>query len=69
MFNDATGTPLEELPLVCVHPGASPEAWPFDITATAVELFEAMPSAFRFDELLSAGERLRHSPARGDALG
>ena len=43
MFQDATNTPLDELPLICFHPSADPAAWPFDSSATAVELFEVLP--------------------------
>ena len=39
-------------------------AWPFDIAATAVELFESLPNEFRFDELVDQSRALGHSPER-----
>ena len=37
-------------------------AWPFDIAATAVERFESLPNAFRFDDLVDARPDARPQP-------
>ena len=56
MFRGYTATPLDERPLVTARQSA---AWPFDIAATAVEGFEAMPSEFTFDDLVDQSQALR----------
>ncbi len=64
MFNHYTGTPLDELPFVCVDPSADPAAWPFLLVYSAVALFEALPGVFTFDQLTAEGERQDLSAAR-----
>ena len=67
MYKDYTNEQSKEghqHPLITVHPTTDPTAWPHEISAQAVELFESLPSEFTFDNLVDAGDEKGHSPER-----